>query len=948
MKNFYMKVLPSTGIYCVAKIDPSTTKIKHIFVETIDELVELVSSIQNTNIFIALANFEGHSRKADTAISFRSFFVDLDVGDEKGYDSKEEALESLADFVADNELPPPTVIDSGTGAHAYWFFTEDVPVAEWKVYADKFKDFCLNNGLRIDPVVTADISRILRCPDTFNHKTNPPTPTKVINLVDEPTDFDEWKERLGEVEVSLEEIVKREKISELGMKLGGRANYSSEFRKIVLKSLDEESDEGCPQIKHIVRNSTTLSEPLWYAGLSIAQHCTDRDTAIHILSKDYAGYSKEATERKADQTQDKPQSCATFNNLNPGVCESCKHFNKLTNPLPIGKIFVASPTTDTPVRSEIIPIEGGGSTVTTTLQGLPEELGEFKQGVNGGVIYKERPIFDENGDLVEGKEHLVTTYNLYALRRVLSGDEGECLLVKYDPPHDVSKEFYLPFSDLYEAGAFRKSMAYNGVLYDPLSNQWKYIMKYLVKWGEYLQAKGAADIMRTQMGWTPDYDAFVVGALEIDKEGKEHESPTSPLCRNVATNLKRSGSYDLWQVSANKLNTEGLEIHAFTMLAGFGSTLMSHTATSGVTLCLTGDTGAGKTAALNSALSIWGDPDLLSATQQTTTDNAMVGRYLALHNIPFGLDEVGNIDGKILSNLIHKISHGKAKLRMQASINAERATEYSAALVAMFTSNHSLYDKLSILKKDPNGEVARLIEIHIRKPQLFIDSPSTARQLFNPFKKNYGWAGPVFIKQVMKYSNEEIEAKVSVWVDRFKKDFGDDTAFRFYENLVAVTMVGGEIAAEADVVHIDLERIYKHIITEMIDIRENVVNKNEINYQSLVGEFINANNSNTLIVTAGHVTTEPKNTLVIRLDVDKRELCLSKAIFRKWLMEEKNVSPKQWMHQMNQSGTEVKEKRKKMAGNWKKGMDHFNVDAYIINIDTIDKEIIGVIEPEPA
>jgi hypothetical protein len=200
----------------------------------------------------------------------------------------------------------------------------------------------------------------------------------------------------------------------------------------------------------------------------------------------------------------------------------------------------------------------------------------------------------------------------------------------------------------------------------------------------------------------------------------------------------------------------------------------------------------------------------------------------------------------------------------------------------------------------------------------------------------------------MKYSNEEIEAKVSVWVDRFKKDFGDDTSFRFYENLIAVTMVGGEIAAEADVVHIDLERVYKRIIAEMIDIRENVVNKNEINYQSLVGEFINTNNSNTLIVTGGHATTEPKNTLVIRLDVDKRELCLSKSIFRKWLMEEKNVSPKQWVHQMKQNGTEVTEKRKRLATNWKQGMDQFNIDAYIINIDTIDKEIIGVIEPEPA
>jgi hypothetical protein len=447
------------------------------------------------------------------------------------------------------------------------------------------------------------------------------------------------------------------------------------------------------------------------------------------------------------------------------------------------------------------------------------------------------------------------------------------------------------------------------------------------------------------MGWTADYEAFVVGAIEI-KEGKESNSPTSPLCRGIAKHLIKTGTYDLWKQSANRLNAEGLEVHAFVMLTGFSSILMPFTSTSGITMCLTGETGAAKTASLYACLSVWGNPKDLSVLD--ATDNAMVGRYLALHNIPFGLDEVGNIDGKILSNLIHKISHGKAKLRMQASINAERETEFSAALVAMFTSNHSLYDKLSILKKDPNGEVARLIEIHIRKAKLFVDNPTEARQLFNPFKKNYGWAGPVFIKQVMKYSNNEIEAKIGVWVDRFKRDFGDSTAFRFYENLVAVTMVGGEIAAEADVVHIDLERVYKRIIAEMIDIKENVVNKNEINYQSLVGEFINTNNSNTLIVTGGHATTEPKNTLVIRLDVDMKELCLSKSIFRKWLMEEKNVSPKQWMHQMKQNGTEVIEKRKRMAKNWKKGMDHFNVDAYIINIDTIDKEIIGVIEPEPA
>ena len=122
MKDFYALALPDSGIYCVADIDPTTKKTKHTFVESIDELVSVVKSKKDTNIFVALSNFKGHSRKADDAISLRSFFVDLDVGQEKEYSSKEEAIASLDNFVDSNELPPPVVVDSGTGAHAYWFF----------------------------------------------------------------------------------------------------------------------------------------------------------------------------------------------------------------------------------------------------------------------------------------------------------------------------------------------------------------------------------------------------------------------------------------------------------------------------------------------------------------------------------------------------------------------------------------------------------------------------------------------------------------------------------------------------------------------------------------------------------------------------------------------------------------------------------------------------------
>ena len=945
MKDFYALALPDSGVYCVTDIDPITKRTKNIFVDSIDELVEVAQSKKDTNIFVALSNFKGHSRKAEHAISLRSFFVDLDVGQKKEYSSKEEAIASLDNFVDSNELPPPVVVDSGTGAHAYWFFNESVPADEWKIYATKFKEFCFNNGLKIDPVVTSDVSRVLRCPDTFNHKTSIPSPTKVLRWSDFTSDFAVWKDFLGGVEVSLEEIVKREKITDLGRQMAGHNNYSSEFAKIATKSLDEDSNEGCLQMRHIINNRTALPEPLWYAGLSIAQHCIDRDEAIHLLSQDYEGYNKEATENKANQTQDKPQSCATFNTINPGVCDGCIHFNKITNPLSLGKTFIASPTTDEPVHNEIIPVAGGVPMVTTKLHGLPPEINGYKRGANGGIIYKPAPTYDANGELIEEKEQIVTTYDLYPTKRIYSTTQGDCMMMVTEMPNDKSREFMLPFSSVYDGNELRKVLSMNGVLFDPLTSQWKYIMSYIIKWGQYLIAKGSAEVMRNQMGWTEDHEAFVVGGIEINREGKESNSPTSPLCRGIAKHLIKTGEYDTWKLSANKLNTEGLEVHAFVMLTGFSSILMPYTSTSGVTMCLTGDTGAAKTASLYACLSVWGNPKDLSVLD--ATENGMTGRYLALHNIPFGLDEVGNIHGKTLSQLIHKVSQGKAKIRMQASVNAEREHELSAALVAIFTSNHSLYDKLAILKKDPNGEVARLIEIYMRKAKILADDPSEGRAIFDPFRTNYGWAGPEFVKELMKYTRSEIEAKIAVWVNKFKKDFGDDTAFRFYENLVAVTMVSSELAAKADIVHLDTQRIYKKIVSEMIDIRDNVVKTNSVNYQSLIGEFLHLNNSNTLIINGGHVTTEPRNTLVVRLDMDKKELCLSKPAFRKFLTEENNVTPKQWLFQMAQTGVKIVEKKKKMASNWKPGIDQFNVEAYIIDTSTVAaKTILEVIDPE--
>ena len=910
INQFYTRALPTEGVYCVADINPTTKRTRHKFVESIDDLVKTIDSLKaTTNVFVAMSSFKGHSRKADQASYGRSFFVDLDVGEGKGYESKEDALESLAKFVEANGLPPAITVDSGTGVHAYWFLDKNLPTEEWKVYAEKFKDLCLNNGLAIDPVVTADVARILRSPDTFNYKTNTPTPTKVITWHEEVSTIEDWITILGENEtiVDFEDIVNAKvPLSSEQRKALKLDNFQSKFKTIAIKSL---KGEGCAQIANIITNAASLDEPLWYAGLSIAQHCSDRDEAIHKISEDHPEYTRQGTERKANQTQDKPQSCITFNNMNPGLCDSCQHFNKITNPLSLGKEFIPA------IVPSNTPLVMNGRMV-----GLPKDLYPFVYGGKEGGIYYEPPQeFDDDGQsLPRKKAILVCKYDLYPVRRVDSPTDGECLEMQVHLPHDPVRNFSMPMRCLYSVNDFRDIITSQGILYNPNSQQGKYLMTYLYAWGDYLITKSKAEIMRQQMGYTEDKKAFIVGDKELTHDGQVLNSPTNPLIRDMVKKLHTLGSYEVWKEAANRLNTPSLELQAFTMLTGLGSILMHKTSTPGVTIALTGaDSGSAKTGALRAALSMWGEPEKLGLhTEKGGTTNGMVERYLTLHNIVFGLDEVGNIEGKDLSGLVHKIATGSGKIRMQASVNAEREQKASASLIAILTSNHSLYDKIHQYKKNANGEIARFIEFTVRKPKLFYDNPEAGFEIFDTFNKNYGWAGIDFVKNLYKTSEEVVDRKFAEWSNKFKEDFGHDTTYRYYENLITATFTAAELAIEFGIVSLDLERIYKKTIGDMISIRDNGQRVNDIDYESILGEYINAHQTGILAIDDNRVAMDPRTDLIIRAEIDQAKMYIEKRHFRDYLTKN-GVSIGEFVFQMKEKGYKIHDRKKRMGVGWK-------------------------------
>ena len=923
LKQFYEKALPRQGVYCVTGIDPQDkSKVVNRFAETLEELFNYIEKFKSKgqNVYVAPGTFDGFSRRKVDSLFLRSFFIDLDVGEEKPYKTKEEALSALDTFLADTELPPPVRIDSGTGIHAYWLFEEDIPTSEYLPYAEKFKAFCLER-IDADPAVMADPARIMRCPDTLNYKTNPPSQSLILSDQIHVYSFEAFKDFLGEIEPSADEVLAAlpKGLDEETRKLLKLDNFKFTFMELAEKSIN---GNGCNQIKFLLENQKVAPRDQWAAGLTIAIHCEDGPVMIHEMSNEHEEYDHAKTESTA-RSFGGPRTCEWFADNFPEQCEGCKHRGKIKTPLVLGKEFraAAPPDKADSVRQasdskEVHEIPGFlvNHLAGLRLTSLPNFLQSFTLGNHGGIYYTPPPKSDRKGGVINSLPVLLTPYDLYPIRRMFSRYDGECLTMRYVLPNDSLREFLLPMKSVYSLEEFKKVVASQGIFVD--TDAMGHLINYIVKWGQYMVGVTKADVMRMQMGWTEDYDAFVIGNKEIRSDGSIVDSAASPFVKGLAKSLKPRGNFSEWQRAFNELNRPEFEIHAFAAMSNFGSPLMHRMSTAAGVISLQGKSGCAKSGALYASQSVFGNPKELSVFE--STDNGLVMRYLNLKSILFGLDEVGNKPPKILSHLVHTISQAKAKIRMQASVNAERESEMQAATIAVFTTNESLYSKFEIEKASPEGENARVIEFIVRKPSALSEAGGgeLGREIFDTFNYHYGHAGPLYIIELFRLGWDAIQAIIEKWRKRFIAEFGDDATYRFYQNLVAAIFSGGEIANNMGLITIDLERVFKAVIFELIQIRDKVVKLNKVDYDSLLGDFMNKNINNTLSIRDNKVIQEPRNQLVARVSVDEGITQVSKTEFSRYL-NERNVSIREFEVAMRDKGILIDSRVGRLTTGWK-------------------------------
>lgn len=187
----------------------------------------------------------------------------------------------------------------------------------YKAMAGRINQQMYLNGLvgNVDPSVFSK-GRLLRLPFTTNRKPNKPErEAKLLYGKIEYAGFDLWK------------------ASKIPYVMEGDHIHPRAVAKM------PEPDpvgvlEGCDFLKFVKSNQETISEPQWYAMLSIVGRLPDGGKLVHEFSKNHPDYHPDETDMKLEHALESagPRTCENINSLWDG-CKDCANWNNCKSPI---------------------------------------------------------------------------------------------------------------------------------------------------------------------------------------------------------------------------------------------------------------------------------------------------------------------------------------------------------------------------------------------------------------------------------------------------------------------------------------------------------------------------------------------------------------------------------------------------------------------------------------
>jgi hypothetical protein len=808
--EFLAAVLPApgTGTYCVAEL--SSNKKEHQYEETLEDLQAPVDAwhAADKDVYFALSTFAvAGKRTADNARFIRSLFIDMD-----GYASKKDAATALGAFLEKTgmaALGNPYIVGSGGGLHVYWPFEEAVDIVSWKPVAENFKRLCKQENMAIDMTVTADAARVLRVPGTTNFKKKYATPRPVRLLATGDTfKFADISTLISDRLTAPAYEAPSNVFALPGLRPSTTPNSTSvklfennstKFKTIWLAT---QQGNGCGQLANYAENATEDGmEPIWRGLLSITQKCDDGNKAAAWLSQMHP-YPPERMHEKLRSIKG-PYPCIKFDSENPGICTSCKHWGKITNPLALGReVRVNTDEKEIPINipssSDAVPTE------TRMLKRPPAPKG-FAYGDKGGV-YVERMVEQDDGTKAK-KMVPILPYDMFVVDILNAQNDHSVHMVALRPEGPV--DLIIPQKVVVSGMDTVKALAQQNIIASFGQGNDKNLFDYVRACVEEASANKVAVKVPASYGWQDD-GTYVFAGRIFSKDRPAFTLPM-PGLENLQSFTEPTGSIENWRKFIKLLISKKMYKHLAVVLAGAGAPLMRYTKLFGMTFhCASTESGTGKSLALEAAASVWGHPTRYR-TGKSTSPVAMQQRLGLLQNHPLITDELTskNRDNfEWLPEFLLDMTQGKGKERMEAGSNKERLNLSTWATTSLLSSNTHMVDILTGGRKHAaEGELRRLLEILMEEP---LSWEPHEIEIIKSLQDNYGTAGVMMIEYMVN-NEASLEPLVTSTVTRMYQEFNATNDERFWMAGIGASVAAGIIWSSqfAGIVDLPMKEIIK-------------------------------------------------------------------------------------------------------------------------------------------
>lgn len=267
-----------------------------------------------------------------------------------------------------------------------------------------------------------------------------------------------------------------------------------------------------------------------------------------------------------------------------------------------------------------------------------------------------------------------------------------------------------------------------------------------------------------------------------------------------------SGSLDDWKNSVGAL-VAGHGRAVFALSAAFAGPLLSITNTEGGGVNIYGNSSEGKTTIGQASASVWGKGTSSGFVRTwRATANALEGAAAHANDTLLVLDEVGVVEAKEAAPAIYQLASGTGKGRARRDGTPRQLTTWRVMIVSTGEIPMSAKITEDYGRRSYAGQQVRLLDVPANADRGFgvFDSAGSfgdPAELADAIKlatgKNYGVAGPEFVRAILANGIDEVGVLVAEMVSAFKTanmEAGADGQVRRAADRFALIGAAGELA----------------------------------------------------------------------------------------------------------------------------------------------------------